>query len=58
MIQRAAKFLVALAGAATQVITLGLVAGTAAQWTGLGVGLLTAAAVYLVPNQAPEASTA
>lgn len=49
---RAAKFLTALAGAGAQIISQGLVDGTAAAWLGVLVGVLTAAAVYLVPNTA------
>jgi hypothetical protein len=51
------KFLVALAGAASLAITQGLISGTAAQWTAIGIGLATAAGVYLVPNRpAPPAT--
>lgn len=48
---RAAKFLTALAGAAAQVVALGLVDGTAEQWLTVAISVLTAAAVYMVPNQ-------
>lgn len=47
---RIAKFLTALAGAAAQVVNLGLIAGTAQHWVTVAAGLLTAAAVYMVPN--------
>jgi len=50
-IAQAAKFLTALAGALAQALTLGLVAGAARGWATVVVGVLTAAAVYLVPNQ-------
>jgi len=53
---RIAKFLVALAGAGTQIVSQGLVNGTAAKWAGVAVGVLTAAAVYLVPNGSGTAS--
>lgn len=52
---RAAKFLTALAGAGAQIISQGLVDGAAAAWLGVAVGVLTAAAVYLVPNT-PQAA--
>lgn len=48
---RIAKFLTALAGAGGQILTLGLVDGHARDWLSITVGLITAAAVYLVPNQ-------
>lgn len=54
---RIAKFLAALAGAAAQAVSLGLVDGDARSWMTVAIGLLTAVAVYLVPNQpAVEAS--
>lgn len=56
---RAAKFLTAMAGAAAQVVALGLVDGTMSSWLTVIIGVLTAAAVYLVPNQpvpAPSSS--
>ena len=48
-----AKFLAALAGVAAQAITIGLATGDVAKWVTLAVSLLTAAAVYIVPNQPP-----
>lgn len=51
--RRVAKFLTALAGAGAQVLTLGLVDGHARDWLSVGIGIATAAAVYLVPNQPP-----
>lgn len=54
---RIAKFLTALAGAAAQAISLGLVDGDARNWATVIIGVITAAAVYLVPNQ-PEAEAA
>lgn len=50
-IARVAKFLTALAGAGAQALALGLVTGTARDWMAVAIGALTAAAVYLVPNQ-------
>ena len=49
--KRIAKFLTALAGAGTQIVALGLVEGDAQHWVAVLVGLLTAAAVYAVPNE-------
>lgn len=48
---RIAKFLMALAGAAGQAITLGLATGTARSALTVTIGTLTAIAVFLVPNQ-------
>jgi hypothetical protein len=48
---RIAKFLTALAGAGAQLIALGLVDGAAENITSVAIGLLTAGAVFLVPNQ-------
>lgn len=54
---RIAKFLTALTGAAAQAVSLGLVDGDARGWVTVAIGVATAAAVYLVPNQPPvEAS--
>lgn len=50
---RIAKFLTALAGAGAQILNLGLVDGEAQHWITVVVGVVTAAAVYLVPNQEP-----
>lgn len=47
---RVAKFLAALAGAAAQAIALGLATGTARGVLTVGISVLTAAAVFLVPN--------
>ncbi|HVW33475.1 MAG TPA: hypothetical protein VHL53_13125 [Acidimicrobiia bacterium] len=49
--RRIAKFLTALAGAGAQILSLGLVDGHAKDWLSVTIGLATAAAVYLVPNQ-------
>lgn len=49
--RRIAKFLTALAGAGAQILSLGLVDGNARDWLSVSIGLATAAAVYLVPNQ-------
>lgn len=46
-----AKFLTALAGAGAQILALGLIDGPAEQWVTIAIGVLTAAAVFLVPNQ-------
>ena len=54
---RIAKFLTALAGAAAQAVTLGLISGTARSWATVVIGVLTAAAVYLVPNQPAPAGS-
>lgn len=51
---QAAKFLVALAGAVTQIIGQGLIDGDAAQWLSIIAGVLTAIAVYMVPNAKPS----
>jgi hypothetical protein len=56
-IGRIAKFLTALAGAAAQAVTLGLATGTARSWLTVAIGVLTAAAVYLVPNQPAAVAT-
>lgn len=50
---RIAKFLTALAGAGAQIIALGMVDGTAENVVSVTIGILTAAAVFLVPNQQP-----
>lgn len=54
---RVAKFLAALAGAAAQALSLGLVSGTTRGWLTVVIGVLTAAAVYLVPNQTAPAGS-
>jgi hypothetical protein len=56
--RRVAKFLTALAGAGAQVLSLGLIGGHAREWVSVGLGLVTAAAVYLVPNEPPTAPAA
>lgn len=48
--QKVAKFLTALAGAGAQLVGFGLVSGDAQSYLSIGIGLLTAVAVYLVPN--------
>lgn len=48
---RIAKFLTALAGAAAQVLALGILDDPARGWVSAAVAVLTAAAVYLTPNQ-------
>lgn len=48
---RIAKFLTALAGAAAQLVALGLVDGTTQGVLTVAISVLTAAAVFLVPNQ-------
>ncbi len=48
---RIAKFLTALAGAAAQVISLGLVDGTTQNMLTVGISALTAVAVFVVPNE-------
>jgi hypothetical protein len=53
--QRIAKFLTALAGAGAQVLALGLLDDKAQAIASAGIAVLTAAAVFLVPNK--EVST-
>jgi len=48
---RLAKFLTALAGAGAQIVASGLVDSRAEHWINILVAVLTALAVYLVPNQ-------
>jgi hypothetical protein len=48
---RIAKFLTALAGAAAQLVALGLIDGPAENIAAVAIGVLTATAVFLVPNQ-------
>lgn len=48
---RIAKFLTALAGAAAQLVALGLIDGQAENVASIAIGVLTATAVFLVPNQ-------
>lgn len=48
---RIAKFLTAVAGAGAQLVALGLIDGTAENVVSVAIGVLTAAAVFLVPNQ-------
>lgn len=45
------KFIVALVGAAAEAVNAGLVPGNVAKWVGIGIGVLTAAGVYVVPNK-------
>lgn len=49
-VKRVAKFLAALAGAAAQLVAAGVVDGDTQRWLSQLVGILTAAAVFLVPN--------
>jgi hypothetical protein len=49
--RRIAKFLTALAGAGAQLLALGLIDGKAENWVSVGIGVLTALAVYLTPNK-------
>jgi len=44
------KFLVAVVGAASEALTLGLVHGTVAHWVTIGIGIATALGIYAVPN--------
>jgi len=48
--KRIAKFLTALAGAGAQLVNLGLIGGRAQNAVSVAIGVLTAAAVFLVPN--------
>jgi len=48
---RVAKFLTALAGAGAQILALGLLTGPAQGWLTAAISVITAAAVFLVPNQ-------
>lgn len=48
---RVAKFITALAGAGAQVVASGLVDSEAEHWVNIAVAVLTAIAVFLVPNQ-------
>lgn len=49
--RRIAKFLTAVAGAAAQLLALGLISGPAENVVSIAIGVLTALAVFLVPNQ-------
>lgn len=49
--QRIAKFLTALAGAGAQVLALGLLDDKAQAVASAAIAVLTAVAVFLVPNQ-------
>lgn len=49
--KRIAKFLTALAGAAAQLVALGLLGEDIENWVSIGIGVVTALAVFLVPNQ-------
>jgi hypothetical protein len=55
--QEVAKFLTALAGAGGIAIANGLAKGSVAAWLSVAIGILTAVAVYLVPNAPPAAAT-
>lgn len=50
-LKRIAKFVAALAGVAAQVVASGLVDGAAREWMSQGIAILTAVAVFLVPNE-------
>jgi hypothetical protein len=53
--KRIAKFLTALAGAGAQLVALGLLGEDVENWVSVGIGLLTAVAVFMVPNEeAPD----
>jgi hypothetical protein len=49
--RRIAKFLTALVGAAAQVLALGLLDATAQSMVSVGIAVLTAVAVFMVPNE-------
>lgn len=55
--QKVAKFITAAVGALTQVIALGIMHGTALKDVQVGLAVVTALAVYLVPNSASPSST-
>lgn len=44
------KLIAALVGAVGVAMTQGLIAGTAAKWTTVAIGFLTAVGVYIAPN--------
>lgn len=49
--RRIAKFLTALAGAGAQLLALGIIDGPAENVVSIAIGVLTALAVYLTPNE-------
>ena len=49
-LKRTPKFIAALSGLGAEAISEGLVSGTGGKWVAIGFGVLTAAAVFLVPN--------
>jgi hypothetical protein len=52
-----AKFLTALAGAAALIVTQGLATGAVAKWLSIAISIVTAVAVFLVPNTPAAATT-
>jgi hypothetical protein len=48
-----AKFITSVIGAASIAVTQGLIAGTAAKWVAVIIGVATALGVYVVPNALP-----
>ena len=53
--KKAMKFLVALAGVAGNAVAIGVVPNAEVKWVTLGVTIVTAVAVYLIPNTGPVA---
>lgn len=49
--RRIAKFLTALAGAGAQLLALGIIDGPAENVVSIAIGVVTALAVFLVPNE-------
>jgi hypothetical protein len=47
----AAKFIVALVGAAAVAVSLGLLPDSASKWVTVAVAFLTALGVYITPNK-------
>lgn len=56
--RRIAKFLTALAGAAAQILALGLLDEGTENIVSIGIGIVTALAVFLVPNEEVNDGTA
>jgi hypothetical protein len=52
-VNRYRKLVAALVGAALEAVSLGLIPDPQSKWVGVGVGFLTAAGVYVVPNKGP-----
>lgn len=48
---RIAKFLTAMAGAAAQIVALGLLDAKAESMVAVGISIVTALAVFMVPNE-------